>query len=493
MPFFPMPASTPSSSTPPPLVPVILSGGSGTRLWPVSRAAHPKPFMLLADGESLLQKTYLRAARVSGAQTFITVTNREYFFSSRDTLHKALPSADPGCFLLENQGRNTAAAIVMATLQAQSLWGTQATLLVLPADHLISDEAAFAAAVLQARRLAADGRLVTFGIRPDRPETGFGYIQTGQTLSGGFAVERFVEKPALEKAREYLASGRFLWNSGMFCFQVQTLLDEAALHAPELLATCQACFTEIAQDPRGAAFGFELPAESYGRVPDISFDHALMEKSARVAVVPADMGWSDIGSWTAVRDLVPEDAQHNRALGEAVFVDSENTYVHAGQRLVATVGTRNLIIVDTPDALLVADANESQKVKDVVTRLKQLNHPTFRLHQTVARPWGTYTVLGEGPRYKLKRIEVHPGASLSLQMHHHRNEHWIVVSGVAEVTNGENVFLLACNESTYIPAEHKHRLHNPGPDPLVMIEVQSGSYLGEDDIVRFEDIYGRTN
>lgn len=475
-----------------PITPVVLSGGAGTRLWPVSREAHPKPFMEMPDGESLLLKTYARAIAATGGATPLTVTNRDYFFASRDTL-KAAKCGQDASFLLEASGRNTAGAIVMAALHLHRTTGDKTVMLVLPADHLVTDVAAFTNAVNQARSLADEGYLVTFGIVPTRPETGFGYIHKGPSLpTGGHAVSKFVEKPALETAQEYLASGEYLWNSGMFCFQVGTLLTEMAVHAPEVLAACQHCANALQPRELGGAHGLEIPNTEYLQVPSISIDHALMERSVRVAVVPADIGWSDIGSWTAVRDLTLADDKGNRAIGESLFIDSGNTYVHGEGRLVATVGTRNLVIVDTADALLVADADRVQDVRDVVGVLKQRNHPAYQLHQTVARPWGTYTVLGEGERYKLKRIEVLPGASLSLQMHHHRNEHWIVVSGVAEVTNGDQVFTLKANESTYIPAEHRHRLTNPGSETLIMIEVQSGSYLGEDDIVRFEDKYGRT-
>jgi mannose-1-phosphate guanylyltransferase / mannose-6-phosphate isomerase len=473
----------------PTIVPVILSGGAGTRLWPVSREAHPKPFMTLADGQSLLEKTYRRALAACQTTQVVTVTNREYYFSSRE-IFEQIGSVAHGTFLLEKSGRNTAAAVAMAALHVRTHLSPHALLLVLPSDHLIHDVKAFEDAVARAVQLATEGYLVTFGITPERPETGFGYIQVGEPLTGGSRVRQFVEKPPLERAKEYLASGEYLWNAGMFCFSADVFLRELERHAPDVLSACVACQDALASVPENS-LGIEIPGPLYDQVPSISLDHALMEKSDLVAVVPARMGWSDIGSWTAVRDLLPADAQQNRSNEKAVFVDSTNTYVHGSGRLVATVGTSNLIIVDTPDALLVSQADRVQDVKEVVARLKAEHHPAFQWHQTVTRPWGTYTVLGEGPRFKLKRIEVKPGASLSLQMHHHRNEHWIVVDGLAEVTNGDRTFLLHTNESTYIPAEHKHRLRNPGTDPLVMIEVQSGSYLGEDDIVRFEDIYGR--
>ena len=474
------------------LIPVILSGGAGTRLWPVSREGHPKPFMKLADGQSLLLKTYLRAANVAQGGEILTVTNRDYFFMSKDELAKAkLGDNQPGVFLLEPVGRNTAPAVAMAALHVSEKYGRDARLLVLAADHLIQDQQAFAKAVADAASLAADDYLVTFGIVPDSPETGFGYIEAGGEAGAGKVVKRFVEKPSQEKAREYLAAGNFLWNSGMFCFKAGAVLDELAVHAPDVLKACESCWTEMKASGSRTDSMLEIPTEAFGEVPDISVDYAIMERSGKVAVVPADIGWSDIGSWNAIRDLAAPDTESNRAVGDAIFVDTRNTYVQSEDRLVAAVGLDNLMIIDTPDALLVAHPDKAQDVKQVVARLKQRDHEAYKLHRTVARPWGTYTVLGEGPRFKIKRIEVKPGGSLSLQMHHHRSEHWIVVSGMARVVNGEDEIFVGTNQSTYIPAGHQHRLENPGVMDLVMIEVQSGEYLGEDDIVRFQDVYGR--
>jgi mannose-1-phosphate guanylyltransferase/mannose-6-phosphate isomerase len=474
------------------LIPVILSGGAGTRLWPVSREGHPKPFMKLADGQSLLLKTYLRAANVSQGGEILTVTNRDYFFMSKDELAKAnFSERNRGVFLLEPVGRNTAPAVAMAALHVAQKYGRDALLLVLAADHLIKDQESFAKAVADAASLARQDHLVTFGIVPDAPETGFGYIESGEPLGAGKVVKRFVEKPSLEKAREYLAAGNFLWNSGMFCFKAGVVLDELAAHAPEVLKTAEACWAAMSENASKLDSMLEIPAEAFAAVPDISVDYALMEHSAKVAVVPANFGWSDIGSWNAVSELVVPDSDNNRAVGEAIFVDSKNTFVQSEDRLVAAVGIDNLMIIDTPDALLVAHSDKAQDVKKVVAQLKKQNHDAYKLHRTVARPWGTYTVLEEGPRFKIKRIEVKPGGSLSLQMHHHRSEHWIVVSGMAKVVNGEHEIFVSTNESTYIPAGHRHRLDNPGVMDLVMIEVQSGEYLGEDDIVRFQDVYGR--
>lgn len=478
------------------LIPVILSGGAGTRLWPVSREGHPKPFMRLPDGESLLLKTYRRAARLAEPGTILTVTNREYFFLSRDEYALALPGhSQPPAFILEPFGRNTAPAIALAALQVSERQGPDTLMLVMAADHLVRDEQQFIETCARAVALARQGHLVTFGIQPDRPETGYGYIEAGQPLDGppeaGLQVRRFIEKPDQARAEAFLAAGHFLWNSGMFCFAAGTILEALQQLAPEVLRVARACMVNARRETTSHCAMLEIAADDFRAAPDISIDYAVMEKSGQVAVVPGHFGWNDIGSWDAVRSLSAADADNNRAVGETVFVDSRNVYVRSDDRLVATVGLDNLLIIDTPDALLVAAADKAQQVKEVVSQLKARNHEAARLHRTVARPWGTYTILGEGPRYKIKRIEVKPGASLSLQMHHHRSEHWIVVKGMAKVVNGDTECFVATNESTYIPAGHRHRLENPGLLPLVMIEVQSGEYLGEDDIVRFQDDYGR--
>lgn len=469
-----------------PLIPVILCGGAGSRLWPVSRDLHPKPFIRLADGQSLLQKAFLRAAALPGVAEIITVTNRELFFKTEDEYREVNKQAAGLSFLLEPFGRNTAAAVAAATLDAQSRYGDDALLLVLAADHLIADQAAFVAAVETAKDLASGGKLVTFGIRPDAPETGYGYIE-----AEGNRVLRFVEKPNAEKALQYLQSGRHYWNSGMFCFTAITMIREMEQHCPDILHAVQHCMAQPRTVQGKGLRQTELDAELFDRVPENSIDYAVMEKSANVAVVPCDIGWSDIGSWSALGDLAAPDAHGNRVEGEALLHEVTNTYIRAGDRLVGAVGVDNLVIIDTPDALLVADRRRAQDVKQLYSQLKTQGHEAHKLHRTVHRPWGTYTVLEEGNRYKIKRIVVKPGASLSLQMHHHRSEHWIVVSGMAKVVNGETEKLVAANESTYIPAGHCHRVSNPGVLDLVMIEVQSGEYLGEDDIVRFEDRYGR--
>lgn len=467
------------------LIPVILCGGAGSRLWPVSRESHPKPFIRLADGQSLLQKAFLRGAQLPDTTQVLTVTNRDFLFKTEDEFREVNSARLPTSFVLEPFGRNTAAAVAAATVLVAEK-EPESVLLVLAADHLIADQAAFAAAVDSASALAQQGYLVTFGIQPDAPETGYGYIE-----AEGNQVKRFVEKPDAKTAAEYVQSGRFYWNSGMFCFKASTMLEEMQKHCPAVLEAVSAC---LANSRRAEGKGFthsELDAELFGKVPEDSIDYAVMEKSDRVAVVPCNIGWSDIGSWSALGDLTSADENGNRVDGEALLHNVSNCSIRSDERLVGVVGVSDLIIVDTPDALLVANKASSQDVKHVYAELKARGHDSYKLHRTVHRPWGTYTVLEEGSRYKIKRIEVKPGECLSLQMHHHRSEHWIVVSGMARVVNGDHELFVAANESTYIPAGHKHRLENPGVVNLVMIEVQSGEYLGEDDIVRFQDNYGR--
>lgn len=475
------------------LIPVIMSGGVGSRLWPASRATHPKPFMALPDGETLLLKTFRRAAALDDVAEVMTVTNRELFFKTEDEYRRVSDGNIAQSFILEPFGRNTAAAVAAAALQLQELHGADAQMLVLAADHLIQHDSAFAEAVSSAQKLAAEGWLVTFGIRPEYPETGFGYIEADQAspLTAGFKVARFVEKPDKQTATAYLAAGNYLWNSGMFCFSVGTLLAELDTYAPEVLSAVKRVLESSRITQAHKHLAVTLDSDSFADVPDISIDYALLERSSRVATVPCDIGWSDIGSWNAMSELTPEDEQGNRFEGEVLVYSSANNYVQSPERLVALVGVQDLIVVDTPDALLVAHKDQAQDVKHIVSQLKKNGHDAHLLHRTVNRPWGTYTTLEEGERFKIKRIVVKPGGSLSLQMHHHRSEHWIVVSGVARVINDERELMLNTNESTYIRAGHKHRLENPGVVDLVLIEVQSGDYLGEDDIVRFQDIYGR--
>ncbi|KVS05726.1 mannose-1-phosphate guanylyltransferase/mannose-6-phosphate isomerase [Burkholderia vietnamiensis] len=469
------------------LLPIILSGGAGSRLWPVSRESHPKPFIRLPDGQSLQQKAFLRAASLPAVDEILTVTNRELFFKTEDDYREVNASDCRTSFVLEPCGRNTAAAIAAAALHVRDTYGESTLMLVLPADHLIADQTGFAEAVEAARPLAEAGRIVTFGMRPDIPETGYGYIE-----ADGDAVVRFVEKPSLEKAREYVQSGRFLWNSGMFFFSAKAILAEMREHCPDILDAADNCLRNSPATAGKDGGLVRLDPVGFEAIRDISFDYAVMENCKRAAVVPCDIGWSDVGSWAALSELSAPDENGNRVDGEAVLVDVTNCYLHGEDRLVGAVGVHDLIVIDTPDALLIADRERAQDVKQLYAELRARDHDVYKVHRTVHRPWGTYTVLGQGPRFKIKRIEVKPGRSLSLQMHHHRSEHWVVVSGMAKVVNGERELYVSSNESTYIPAGHKHRLENPGTIDLVMIEVQCGDYVGEDDIVRFQDNYGRT-
>jgi mannose-1-phosphate guanylyltransferase/mannose-6-phosphate isomerase len=468
------------------LIPTILCGGAGSRLWPVSREQHPKPFIRLADGQSLLQKAFLRGALLPGVAEVLTVTNRDLFFKTKDEFREVNEVGVTTSFILEPFGRNTAAAIAAATLQVASAHGEDAIMLVLAADHLITEQPAFADAVSRACTLAASGKLVTFGIQPDSPETGYGYIEA----EGNSAI-RFIEKPALDKAQEYLAAGNFYWNSGMFCFTARAMLQAMKLHCPEILEATKACM-DHSRIAKGKGFAeVELDPESFGMVQENSIDYAVMEKADQVAVIPCDIGWSDIGSWTALGDLAAPDASGNRLRGDVSLHGTQNCTIHSTDRLVGTVGVENLIIIDTPDAVLVANKSCAQDVKYIYSELKAKGHEAHKLHRTVHRPWGTCTVLEEGNGFKIKRIEINPGVSLSLQMHRRRSEHWVVVSGQAKVINEEREILVKTNESTFIRAGHKHRLTNPGTESCVIIEVQSGEYVGEDDIVRFEDNYGR--
>lgn len=469
------------------LIPTILCGGAGSRLWPISRELHPKPFIRLDDGQSLLQKAFLRGAHLPHVSEILTVTNRELYFKIEEEFAAINQTLLPTTFILEPFGRNTAAAIAMSALQIQQQYGDDALMLVLAADHLIANQSAFEAAVQDAITLAVAGQLVTFGITPHEPNTGYGYIE-----AKGQQVLRFVEKPSLELAETYLATGRFLWNSGMFLFSAAAILTTMEQCCPQILAAVKTCFAASRTLQSDTTRQIVLNESSFQLIQDDSIDYAVMEKATAVSVVACDMGWSDIGSWTVLGELTAPDAQGNRITGEVCLHDVNNCTISTENRLIGAVGLDNILIVDTPDALLVADHNRAQDVKHIYAKLKQAGHDVHKIHRTVHRPWGTYTVLEESSSFKIKRIVVKPQASLSLQMHHHRSEHWIVVSGTAAVVNGDHSFLVGTNESTYIPAGHKHRLSNPGMIDLVMIEVQSGQYLGEDDIVRFEDHYGRT-
>lgn len=463
------------------ILPVILSGGSGTRLWPLSREAYPKQFLQLAGEHSMLQATWLRVADVA-TQAPIVVANEAHRFVAAEQLQQV--GTTPSAILLEPIGRNTAPAIAAAALEA-CRDGADPLLLVLPSDHLIRDVAHFHRAILEAADIAEQGKLVTFGIQPTAPETGYGYIKA-VSGEGARAIERFVEKPDLATAQDYVASGEYYWNSGMFLFRASRYLQELERLQPQILAACRVSWEKA----RRESDFIRLDADAFKASPSDSIDYAVMEKTIDAAVVPLDAGWSDVGSWTALRDVSEQDANGNAHRGDVIAIDCHDTFAY-GDRLIAMVGLDDVIVVETDDAVLVGKSDRMQEVKDVVARLKADGRSEATWHRKVYRPWGAYDSIDNGERFQVKRITVKPGGTLSLQMHHHRAEHWIVVSGTAEVTRGDEVLLLAENQSTYIPLGVTHRLRNPGKLPLELIEVQSGSYLGEDDIVRFEDTYGR--
>jgi len=468
------------------LVPTIVCGGSGTRLWPVSREQHPKPFIRMPDGHSLIQKALLRVSGLPAVAEVLTVTNRDLMLLIQDEYREVARRGLPASFILEPLRRNTAPAVAVAALYVAQTFGEAAVMLVQAADHLITDQEAFGRAVGQAVALAQQGDLVTFGIRPESPHTGYGYIE-----AEGSRVVRFVEKPDRETAESFLAAGTYLWNSGMFCFTAGAILREMERHCPDVLGAARACVEATARQPLAAGTLLDLDETLFAQVPEISIDYAVMERSDRIRVVPCAIGWNDIGSWTSLGELEPADADGNRLQGEVVVHGVRDCFIQGEGRLIGAVGVDNLFIVDTPDALLVADRSRIQEVKELFGQLKAAGHPAAENHRTVHRPWGTYTVLEEYANFKVKRIVVKPKSSLSLQMHYHRSEHWVVVSGTARVVNGDQEMLIQANQSTYIPAGQLHRLENPGTIDLVMIEVQSGEYLGEDDIVRFDDKYGR--
>lgn len=471
------------------LIPVILSGGAGTRLWPVSRRAHPKPFMELVDGETLAEKTLLRAKAVAGDAPVITVTSRDYYFYTRDLYAGIENNMGNEQFLLEPMGRNTAPAIALAAMRVRDSVGENASLLVMPADHLIADLRSFEASVKEAVQLSNEGFLVTFGIYPTHAETGFGYIRQGEALSenGGYKVAEFVEKPDEATAVKYLESGEYHWNSGMFCFQARTFLESLERLAPDVYEAVN----RVWEATDKSAVPIEFPAELFSECPSISIDYAVMERADNTAVVASDFGWSDIGSWKAISELYESDEAGNRIRGKAVMVGSTECFVQSDERVIAAVGVNNLIIVDTGDAVLVTDRHQAQDVKEVVTQLTALKHEAVDFHKTVHRPWGSYTILEDAADCKVKRLVVKPGQVLSLQRHHRRAEHWTVVRGTAKVRLGDEEFLLEANQSTYVPTETLHRLENPGDEDIHLIEVQTGDYFGEDDIERLEDIYGR--
>ncbi|MFZ6745774.1 mannose-1-phosphate guanylyltransferase/mannose-6-phosphate isomerase [Undibacterium sp. JH2W] len=479
------------------LQPVILSGGSGTRLWPLSREKHPKQLLALIGEETMLQATATRVRDFSGsigvAQKMIVVCNEEYRFITAEQLRVA--GFSDCSLLLEPSGRNTAPALTLAALSAVAGAG-DAVLLVMPADHVINDKQGFHQAIQHGLQQAIDGAMVTFGIVPDRPETGYGYIQTGDQLPGTAVreLQAFVEKPVLEVAQQYLEGGRHLWNSGIFMMRATTWLKAIAHFHPAMYAACQQAMDKASID----CDFVRVDKDAFLSCPSDSIDYAVMEKLAKDSnlhipgyVIPLNAGWSDVGAWDAVWQVSDKDGNGNTAHGDVLLEDSRNCLVISDSRLVACLGLEDVIVVETPDAVLVTNKANTQNIKRVVTRLKDENYTQTDNHRKVYRPWGHYDSVDSGEHFQVKRIVVKPGGRLSMQMHNHRAEHWIVVSGTALVTRGEDVMTLVANQSTYIPLGVKHRLENPGQTDLELIEVQSGAYLGEDDIVRFDDIYGR--
>jgi mannose-1-phosphate guanylyltransferase len=467
------------------LIPIILSGGSGTRLWPLSRKMYPKQFLSLLHDETMLQKTLSRLDGLDHSAPIIVCNNEHRFIVAEQARQIGLETLS---IILEPFGRNTAPAIAVAALQAL----TQAEdplLLVLSADHEITDEAAFCKSVKQAQQLAEAGNLVTFGIVPTQAATGYGYIHRGVAEGQGFKVDKFVEKPDQATAESYLSSGDYYWNSGMFMFRAAAYLAELEKFNPEMVAHCRKASTNMADD-----IGFlRLDNDAFAACESDSIDYAVMEKTDLACVLPMDAGWSDIGSWSSLWEQGNKDDAGNSTHGDVMMTDTEGSFVHAESRLVTTVGVRDLVIVETQDAVLVADKSQAQEVKQIVERLKSEQREEENFHRIVYRPWGSFDSVDEGEGYKVKRISVKPGARLSKQMHHHRAEHWVVVRGTARVFRNDEIFDLHENESVFIPLGATHYLENPGDEALDIIEVQSGSYLGEDDIVRFDDIYGRSD
>lgn len=471
------------------IIPVVMAGGSGTRLWPLSRQLYPKQFLPLMGERTMLQET---CARLNGLhiQPPLFICGENHRFTVAEQLR--LAGETVGKILLEPEGRNTAPAVALAACHAleNAAEGEDPVLLVLAADHAIRESQVFRTSVKAAITFAEQGKLVTFGIVPSAPETGYGYIKAGEIVGEGPAqvVSSFVEKPSLEVAESYLAEGNYLWNSGMFLFRAGCYLEELGKYRPDILAACRTAMLGASVDA-----DFVRPERgAFLDCPEDSIDYAVMEKTPEAVVVPMDCGWSDVGSWSALWEVSDKDQHGNTLNGDVMVMDTHNSYVQSDRKLIATVGLNDVVIVESDDAIMVADKSRVQDVKTIVSDLRAQNRSEADIHRKVFRPWGYYDSIENGDRFQVKRIFVRPGASLSLQMHHHRAEHWIVVSGTARVTKGEEEFLLSENESTYIPVGEIHRLENPGNIPLEMIEVQSGSYLGEDDIIRFEDVYARS-
>lgn len=468
------------------IYPVIMCGGSGTRLWPFSRSQSPKQFLPLVNDTSMLQDTIARLPTKHESVVFICNEDHRFFVAEQ----VKQVQCENATILLEPQGKNTAPAVALAALNALAE-NDDALLLVLAADHVIKEVDKFHQAIAIATTAAEQGKLVTFGIVPTHAETGYGYIKQGVKQSKGqgdfYDVAKFVEKPNAEIAQGYLASGDYLWNSGMFLFKASRYIAELEKFRPDILAACQDAMANVEKD-----LDFTRPdRDAFLQCADESIDYAVMEKTSDAVVVALDAGWSDVGSYSALWDVCEQDAQQNVIKGDVIAHDTTNSYIHAQNKLVTTLGVDNLVVIDTPDAVLIANKDKVQNVKEIVNELKAQQRPETKFHREVYRPWGKYDSVDKGDRFQVKRITVNPGAKLSVQMHHHRAEHWIVVSGTAKVTLDDKTFLLSENESTYIPIGVVHALENPGKLPLEMIEVQSGSYLGEDDIVRFEDRYGR--
>jgi mannose-1-phosphate guanylyltransferase len=461
------------------ICPVIMAGGSGTRLWPLSRATHPKQFLTLHGEDTMLQATVKRLSGLD-IQASITICNEEHRFFVAEQLREI---DKLGPIILEPVGRNTAPAIALAALTAKD----DPLLLVLAADHVMQDEDAFREAVIRAIPLAEAGKLVTFGIVPSAPHTGYGYIKRGKDIGEGFEVDAFVEKPSSDVAQDYFSSGDYYWNSGMFLFRASNYLEELKKFRPDILEQCQESVLDVKTD----LDFLRIDKDMFESCPAESVDYAVMEKTAHAVVVPMDAGWSDIGSWSSLWDISEKDSEGNATHGDVILRETRNSYVRTDSKLVAVIGVDNLVVVSTKDALMVAHKDSVQDVKMITDSLRAQARSEWQLSREVYRPWGKYDSIDSGDRYQAKRITVKPGAKLSVQMHHHRAEHWVVVSGTALVTNGDKTFLLSENESTYIPIGVVHALENPGKVELELIEVQSGSYLGEDDIVRFDDVYGR--
>jgi mannose-1-phosphate guanylyltransferase len=460
---------------------VVMAGGSGTRLWPLSRAGHPKQFLALNGENTMLQATVKRLSSLNIEST-VTICNEDHRFFVAEQLREINAS---GSIILEPEGRNTAPAIALAAVSAED----DPLLLVMAADHIIEDEASFTQAVKSAIPLAEVGKLVTFGIVPNEAHTGYGYIKKGLDEMGGFLVDSFVEKPSLGVAQEYVDSGNYLWNSGMFLFRASRYLEELKKFRSDIYEACKMSMMESIVD----LDFIRVDRDKFAACPAESIDYAVMEKTTDAVVVPMSAGWSDIGSWSSLWDVSGKDESGNSCHGDVVLHNTRNSFIKTDGKLVATVGVDNLVIVSTKDAVMVANKNSVEDVKVIVQKLKGDHRSEWSENREVFRPWGKYDSLDFGNRYQVKRITVNPGAKLSVQMHHHRAEHWVVVSGIGQVTNGDKTYLLSENESTYIPIGVVHALENPGKVPLELIEVQSGSYLGEDDIVRFSDQYGRVN